>query len=154
MPAVSETIDINAPIEKVFRLVAHMPERMPEWWRPMELHQRVTPAPTSLGSISRYVYNMVGIRIKGEHHAITYEENRRLIVHTISGLESSFSFEFQAVTGFRTRLTIRVEYQLPGAIIGKLISRAALEQRNMEDVRGALKALKTMVESEVATSTH
>jgi len=154
MPAVSETIDINAPVEKVFHLVAHSPERMPQWWRPMELHQRVTPAPTALGSISRYVYNMVGIRIKGEHHVVSYEENRRLIVQTVSGIESRFSFEFQAVTGFRTRVNLRVEYQLPGAIIGKLISRAALEQRNMEDVRGALKTLKSMVESEVATSTH
>lgn len=154
MPAVSETIDINAPIEKVFRWVAHMPDRMPQWWRPMELHQRVTPEPTALGSVSRYVYNMVGIRIKGEHQVTEYAENERLQVQTRSGINASFLFTFQAVTGFRTRVTLRAEYQLPGAIIGKLISRAALEQRNMEDARGALKTLKTMVESEVATSTH
>jgi uncharacterized membrane protein len=151
MPYVEETIEITAPLNRVFALVAQQPERMAEWWPPIEMQERVTPAPTQVGSISRYVYNMVGIRIKGEHKVMDMVENRHLLVKTISGIDAAFDFTFVPVNGGVTRLTVRVDYTLPGAILGQLLNRMTIERKNQEDLEQGLKNLKSMIEEAVSS---
>jgi uncharacterized membrane protein len=148
MPQVEQSIEIQAPPAAVFALIAHQPERMPEWWPTFELQQRVTPPPTGIGSISRYVYNMMGIKIKGEHQVLTMDENEHLVVKTISGIDSMFDFSFVPVNGGSTRLTLRVAYSLPGSVLGQLLNRLTIEQKNERDLNQGLHNLKALVESE------
>ena len=145
MPHVEESIDIRTPVEVVFDLIAHQPERMADWWPPIDLQERVTPPPTSIGSISRYVYNMMGVTIRGEHEVMAMEENRHLRVETVSGIDSTFDFLF-APSESGTRLTIRVDYTLPGSVLGQLLNRAIIEERNLKDLREGLRNLKMMAE--------
>ena len=151
MPQVEESIDIQAPSTAVFALIAHQPERMPEWWPSFELQQRVTPPPTGIGSISRYVYNMMGIKIKGEHQVLAMDENVHLVVKTISGIDSMFDFGFAPIDADNTRLTLRVAYNLPGSVLGQLLNRLTIEQKNERDLHQGLHNLKTLVESEART---
>ena len=150
MPYVEQSIDIASPVEAVFGLIAHQPERMAEWWPPIELQERVTPPPTSIGSISRYVYNMLNVSIRGEHEVTDMTENRRIVVKTISGIDSQFDFTFEP-TSSGTRLTIRVAYSLPGSVIGQLMNRAYIEDRNIQDLQEGLANLKLIMEREVHT---
>jgi uncharacterized membrane protein len=147
MPHVEQSVDILAPTTAVFALIAQQPERMPEWWDAFETQQRVTPPPTAVGSISRYVYNMMGIRIKGEHQVMQMDEDRRLVVKTLSGIDSMFEFGF-APTDTGTRLTLRVAYNLPGSVLGQLLNRLTIEQKNERDLIAALAKLKALVERE------
>lgn len=149
MPSAVESIEIDAPVHKVFGLIAHQPDRMVDWWPPIELQKRVTPPPTIVGSVSRYVYNMIGIRIKGEHRVTAMEENRYLLVKTISGIQSAFEFTFSAVNDARTLLTVRVDYEMPGAILGQLLDRALIERKNIDDLEQGLRNLKSICETQV-----
>lgn len=151
MPRVEQAIEIHAPPARVFAMVAHSPERMPDWWEAFELQQRVTPPPTEIGSRSRYVYNMMGVKIKGEHLVEAYEENRHLIVRTISGIEATFEFWFEGLPDDpeSTRVTIMVDYALPGAMLGKLLNRLTMEQKNERDLNQALVLLKALIESQM-----
>jgi uncharacterized membrane protein len=148
MPLVEKSIEINAPVQSVFQMIANQPERQPEWWPPMELQERVTPAPTRLGSKSRYVYNMMGVKIKGEHEVLDMRENEYLKVKTISGIDSTFEFIF-APEADSSRLTVRVDYKLPGAIIGQLLNKLVIEQKNESDLEEGLANLKQILEQEV-----
>src|SRR5215510_12012799 len=94
MPYVEQSIEIHAPVEAVFDIIANQPERMAEWWPPIELQERVTPPPTDLGSVSRYVYNMMGVKIRGEHEVLAMTPNEHLQVKTTSGIDSQFDFHF------------------------------------------------------------
>ncbi len=147
MPQVEHSIDILAPAENIFALVAHQPERMPEWWDTFETQQRITPAPTAIGSVSRYVYNMMGIRIKGEHQVMQLDENRRLVVKTISGIDSMFEFGFSPIEN-GTRLKVRIAYNLPGSVLGQLLNRLTIEHQNERDLINALQNLKDIAERE------
>lgn len=150
MPYVEQSIEIASPVAAVFGLIAHQPERMAEWWPPIELQERVTPPPTTIGSISRYVYNMMNVSIRGEHEVITMAENQHLVVKTISGIDSTFDFAFEPAPN-GTRLTIRVDYSLPGSVIGQLMNRVMIEDRNIQDLQEGLANLKAIVEREVRT---
>jgi uncharacterized membrane protein len=147
MPLVEQSIEIYAPVETVFGMVAHHPERQSEWWPPIELQERVTPPPTIVGSVSRYVYNMMGVKIKGEHEVQEIAENQYLMVKTISGIDSAFEFIFQP-KGTGTNLTIRVDYKLPGSLLGQLLNKLVIEQKNETDLRDGLANLKSIVERE------
>ncbi|NJO82718.1 MAG: hypothetical protein HC828_07750 [Blastochloris sp.] len=149
MPQLEQSIEIQAPPRVVFQFIANYPERMPEWWSAFELQERVTPAPTKLGSVSRYVYNMMGVKIKGEHEVVVYQPDSALTVKTSSGVDSQFDFAFTSVpTG--TRLTVRVRYTLPGSVLGQLLNRLTIEQRNERDLAEGLHNLKRLVEEQSA----
>lgn len=148
MPYVEQSILIQAPAEAVFRLIAHEPERMAEWWPPIELQERVTPPPTTVGSIAHYVYNMMNVSIRGEHEVLEMNENRRLVVKTISGIDSRFEFDFLRENN-ATRLTIRVDYSLPGSVIGQMVNRLIIEERNQKDLQEGLENLKKIIENEI-----
>lgn len=152
MPRVEQAITIQAPPERVFTMIANNPERMPDWWEAFELQQRVTPPPTEIGSVSRYVYNMMGVKIKGEHRVVEMTPNTYLLVRTTSGIEATFEFMFQPMTdemSTLTYLTIRVDYALPGAMLGKLLNRLTMEQKNERDLHEALIHLKALIESQM-----
>jgi uncharacterized membrane protein len=149
MPLVEQSIDIGAPVEAVFNLVADQPERQPEWWPPIDETERVTPPPTQVGSVSSYSYNMMGVKIRGEHEVKEMRRNDYLRVQTISGIDSTFEFIFQPAP-IGTRLTIRVDYKLPGSIIGQLLNKLVIEQKNESDLVEGLKNLKGILERETA----
>jgi uncharacterized membrane protein len=148
MPLVEQSIDIQAPVQAVFGMIANQPERQPEWWPPMELQERVTPPPTRIGSMSRYVYDMMGVKIKGEHEVQEITEDEYLRVKTVSGIDSTFEFMFQPKDA-GTRLTIRVNYTLPGSVIGQLLNRLVIEQKNESDLHEGLHNLKAILEREI-----
>jgi uncharacterized protein YndB with AHSA1/START domain len=151
MPYVEQVVEIAAPPSAVFSVIAHQPERQPQWWPSFDLQERVTPPPTTFGSRSRYIYNMMGIRLKGEHEVIDYAEGEKLVVKTISGLDSTFEFTFEP-QGAGTRLTVRVQYTLPGSVLGQLLNRLTIESKNERDLHAALGNLKTLVEQAVRAS--
>ena len=146
MPYAEQSIVIHAPPAAVFDFIVHQPERMPDWWRAFHLHERVTPPPTVVGSISRYAYNMMGVRIKGEHKVIDMEANAHLLIRTLSGIDSMLEFTFAPVDG-GTELTIRFDYALPGSVLGGLVNRPAIEQHNERDLIESLNRLKQMLET-------
>ncbi len=152
MPQVEQSILIQASPAAVFSLIAHEPERMPEWWTALERQERVTPPPTAAGSVTRYVYNMLGMRIKGEHQVLAYEPDHHLVVRTISGIDSMFDFSFASAdetsAGENTQLIVRVAYTLPGSVLGHLINRRTIEQQNEQIVIDSLNNLKALVERE------
>jgi uncharacterized membrane protein len=147
MPYVEQSIEIHAPVAAVFDVIANQPERMAEWWPPIELQERVTPPPTDLGSVSRYVYNMMGVKIKGEHEVLEMTPNQHLKVKTTSGIDSQFDWHFEPSPG-GTNLTVRVDYTLPGSVLGQLLNRLAIEKKNEQDLEEGLRNLKQIVESE------
>ncbi len=144
MPKVEESILINAPVAKVFDFIANNPQSMPDWWPPMTLQERVTPPPTQLGSVSRYAYNMMGLEIRGEHEVTAFTPDEHLQVTTTSGLDSMFDFHF-ADDGGNCRLTVRVDYEVPGGILGRIANQLVVERKNLEDLQTGLQNLKRMM---------
>ncbi|MCC6803382.1 MAG: SRPBCC family protein [Anaerolineae bacterium] len=148
MPQVEQIIEINAPPAAVFAVIADQPERMPEWWALFEQQERVTPPPTAVGTVSRYVFNLMGIRIKGEHQVLQIEDARHLVIKTVSGIDGMFDFSLADTADGGTRLTVRAAYALPGSVLGQRINRLTIEQKNERDLHEGLLNLKALLENE------
>ncbi len=148
MPQVEQSIEISAPPDAVFALIADQPERMPEWWTLFEQQERVTPPPTAVGSVSRYVFNLMGIRIKGEHQVLQIDPAKHLVIKTLSGIDGMFDFTLTGTDDGGTRLTVRAAYALPGSVLGQRINRLTIEQKNERDLQEGLLSLKALIEGE------
>ncbi len=146
MPRVEKSVLLHAPIDQVFSLIADEPERMSIWWPPIESHKRISPPPTQIDSVSRYVYNILGLRIKGDYQVQTFSRNERFVIHSISGVDSLFDFRFEVYDQRVTHVTVVVEYQLPGAIIGQLLKRSEIEAENVNNLENGLKNLRRLLE--------
>ncbi|MBI5930767.1 MAG: SRPBCC family protein [Chloroflexi bacterium] len=152
MPQVQQSVKISVPVEKVFSFIADQPERMVEWWPPIELQERLTPPPTQVGSRSRYQYNMIGIKVRGEHEVMQFVSNQRLYIKTLTGLDSAFDFQFEMVESNQTQLTVRVEYMLPGSVLGRILDKTLVERENVQNLEVGLANLKRILEQELAIS--
>jgi uncharacterized membrane protein len=151
VPKVEKSICINVPVETAYTLIADQPERMKEWWPPIELQERVTPPPTIIGSRSQYVYNMLGIKIKGEHEVLQLTPNEHLYVKTLTGIDSTFDFRFERVDSTKTQITISVDYRLPGSVLGRILDKVLLERENVKNLEQGLENLKTILEAETVS---
>jgi uncharacterized protein YndB with AHSA1/START domain len=146
MPRVEKSIVINMPPEEVFEFISGKPERMPDWWPPLVEQERVTPPPTQIGSVSRYVYKMV-TTFKGEHVVEAMTPNEHLRIKTTSGIDSMFDFSFAPEGESATHLTVVVEYTTPGGVFGKIAEKAGIERKNEQDWETGLQNLKALLES-------
>ena len=147
MSHLRQSIAIAAPPARVFAFIAGEPEQMPHWWGLFEAQTPITPPPVQVGSTAYYVYNMMGVRIKGEHQVVALEDDAYLMIQTLTGIDCAFEFSFDPMDDGGTYLTVSVEYALPGAVLGQVISRPAIEQANERELSAALARLKALVES-------
>jgi len=117
MVKTEKSIFINAPVEKVFAFMAE-PKNLPEIWPSLLEVKDVESLPNG-GYSYNWVYKMAGIRIEGHAEWIEFVPNQRIVDKNESGIPSTFVYTYQPEDG-GTRVTVNVEYTLPGAVLGKL----------------------------------
>ena len=145
MAHVEEDILIHAPMDKVFARVQDN-ERYPDWWPNMIEQKRLTPDPLVVGSRSRFVYNMLGVKTSGEIELAIYEPPRHLTVRTSGGVNGTFDWRCVDENG-ATHLRVVIDYSLPGSILGKLADKLVVEKRNQADLEAGLQKLKELIEA-------
>jgi uncharacterized membrane protein len=146
MPRVEQSILIQVPVKDAFDWIAHQLERMAVWWPPMELHEPLSAEPVAVGSVWRYVFNMLGVRISGEQVVQRLQPDETLEMRATSGLDSIFCCHFDAAAPDATRLTVTLDYRLPGSMLGELLSRTSVEIENMRNLEIGLRNLKQLLE--------
>lgn len=128
MPKINNSVNISAPVEKVFAYVSD-PVNLPEW---MGSLSEVTDATGSgVGQHYRWKYNMVGIPLRGESTITEYVPNERFATESKSGIENTFSFAFAPDEG-GTRLDVEVDYTIPVPVLGKLAEQLVLKRNRRE----------------------
>jgi uncharacterized membrane protein len=91
---------------------------------------------------------MLGRTFKG---AITVQEVKAptRFTFTVAGqINGTFRHEYRATAKTRTRITLMVDYEVPG-ILGKAVNVLFVEKRNAADAEHALDQLKEHLEAEV-----
>jgi uncharacterized protein YndB with AHSA1/START domain len=137
------TVEIDAPVERVFEYVAE-PERMHEWVGGLLEFRPLGPGP-ALGARGVQVVHMAGRRWELESELTRYEPPRELearLVH--KDFESLASYRLEESNG-RTRVTTTMETEYKQAfarLLAGVVTRQA--QKKLE---ADLARLKQVVES-------
>jgi carbon monoxide dehydrogenase subunit G len=117
MAIIERSIDIKAPLERVFSYITDPANRVE--WIPDVSSIRNTSG-SGKGQKWDYTYKMHGIPIKGKVEVTEYIQNKRYSHKNNRGFAKNWSYDFQS-TSEGTRLTVTVEmvpYSLP--FVGKI----------------------------------
>jgi uncharacterized protein YndB with AHSA1/START domain len=135
---IEKSILIDAPPEKVFAYM-NEPEHMLEYWPSMVEVRDATQLPNG-GWRYHWIYKMAGVRLEGDSEAVEFEPDKHFVVKNTGQIPSTFDWTFAPENG-STRLTTKVEYEIPDTVLGKLGKPfiVKLNEREAESVLGNLK---------------
>jgi uncharacterized membrane protein len=141
MPKIHKQIDIKAPAKKVFAYIED-PENDPEWMASMMEVKDVTGS--GVGKRFNWTYKMAGVRLHGETKFTEEIPDKRLVVETKGGVESTWTFSLEPREDV-TILDLDIDYTIPVPVLGKLAEKV-LTKRNEREADMNLTNLKERLE--------
>jgi uncharacterized membrane protein len=128
MATITRSIDINAPVEKVFAYL-NDPTSGPEWMVSMMEVSNVTGS--GVGQRYNWKYKMIGIPFQGESTVTEQVLNERGVVENKGGIPSTFRWTFTPLKG-GTKLDLEVDYTIPVPVLGKMAEKLVLKRNERE----------------------
>ena len=143
----SETI--NRPVDRVFEYVS-TPENDPRWVLASLRHEKLSPGPMRVGSITEEDVGFLGRRMRYVWEVTQYEPPAAFALRSISGpLPSTIRLQLGSLDGGGTVLTLVAAARLRGvySLMGPVMKWVARRQ-----VETQLRTLKTLLETEASQS--
>ncbi len=128
MPTINDSININAPVEKVFAYVTD-PTNLAEWM--VSISDVTDLTGSGVGQHFQWKYRMAGIPLHGETTVGEHVPNERWVTDSEGGITSTFAFTF-APHESGTKLDVEVEYTIPVPVLGKLAEKLVLKRNQRE----------------------
>jgi uncharacterized membrane protein len=143
MAKLNKSITINAPVDKVFEFVTE-PTNLPKFW-PSLIEVRDVKRSGDWVESYHWVYKMAGVKFEGDTELSESLPKRRVVAVNSGGIPSEFVWNY-APEGEGTRVTVDVEYKVPGALLGKLAEPLVIKM-NEREAETLLANLKAMMEA-------
>jgi uncharacterized protein YndB with AHSA1/START domain len=141
MPKISNSINISAPVEKVFAYVTD-PMNSLEWFVGMTEVTDVTGS--GIGQHFHWKYNMLGVPLRGEGTVIEQVPNERRVTEGKGGITSTWTLTFAPHEG-GTKLDLELDYTIPVPVLGKLAEQLVLK-RNQREADLSMENIKQRME--------
>ena len=147
MRKIHRTIDIKAPVQRVYEFI-NQPSNLPGVWPHMVSVSNIVPRDGGTNDFD-WVFKMGGVHFNG--HAIIEQARPEeyVRIRTEGGIPSTFVWNY-ATVGSNARLTVDVEYTIPTPVIGKL-AEALVAKSNERDLDALLRNTKERLEHEAAS---
>ena len=145
MARLREHIDIDAPPDRVWAVVAEDVKNAPKWTSYLERAEKLDAGPPGKGTRYRYLLNLPGSKVTLEVEQDVYNKPKKCSGRFVKGpLKGTWAYTYTERKGGATRLVYEMDYELGGIMrfAGVLLGPqyAAGIHRNME-------TLKTYIES-------
>ena len=142
MERIHKRIEIKAPVDKVFSYLDD-PKNSTEWINNMIEVNDVTGS--GVGKHFNWIWNMAGIKFKGESTYTEDTPNKRIVFKSKGGIDATWDYKFESQKNV-TILDLDIEYSIPVPVLGKLAEKLILKH-NERDAEMALGNLKDRLES-------
>jgi carbon monoxide dehydrogenase subunit G len=145
MASVSKSVVMDAAPDAVFSFVADHPERATSFIPGLNRIENVTPAAAGPGQTWTYEFNWFGLVISGNTRCTQLERPRLYAFETVTGNHSTWQYRFEP-DGRGTRVTLRVDYDVPQSQLARFAAEGQLQAMNEQRAEETLANLKGLVE--------
>jgi len=137
---IREQVDIDAPPERVWAVVAEDVKNAPKWTTYLDRVDKLDAEPPGKGTRYRYHLDLPGTRVTLEVEQDVYQKPKRCAGRFIKGpLKGTWTYTYSLRKDGSTRLTYEMEYELTGLLrfAGGLLGPqyAAGIHKNMESLK-------------------
>lgn len=144
MAKVARTIEINAPVSKVFDFVTN-PDNWTKYVGSLIKVSDLTNNPPVKDTTFKWIYRMLGVDLGGKGRVSSFEKDKEFTMQ----MEGSFPIrEIYIFDGDDANcfLTVEVEYEMPGKILGVISKSSVIEKLNIKEADAVLDKIKTFCE--------
>jgi len=141
MIAYDDSIVIEVSVSEVFAYVNEL-STMPEWLTGLVEVRNVIG--TGVGQQCEWTFKLIGVQLRGQAVVVECLPNERCTHQSIGMLSSDWTNIVEPHED-GTKLTVEVEYTLPGAVLGKLAEHLTI-RRMIRDLHSSLLNVKEMLE--------
>ena len=128
MAKIHKSIEIKAPLKEVFSYIQD-PSTTPEWLVGMIEVHNITGS--GVGRHFDWTYKMAGVPLKGENTVTEEIPEKRLVVESKGGAESTWTFNLERRKDV-TVLDLDIDYKIPVPVLGKLADKLLLRRNERE----------------------
>jgi len=144
MAKVESSVNINAPIEKVFDAVAD-PEKIAHYASSGVLTDS-EGTPGELGSYSEWDYNVAGMKLHSKMTVSEVDKPRKLVEEMSGAMPGKWTWNLEQ-DGQAVKVDFSIEYDLPGGVLGKIANQLFLGRMNQKNLEGTVRRLKVYCET-------
>ncbi|MGI0090430.1 MAG: SRPBCC family protein [Nitrososphaerales archaeon] len=151
MSKVSRSVDISAPVERVFQYYAR-PEHIAKTF-PEDVKMKVVPINIKegfgIGTVFRIEGEFGGRPLAWDMETVAYESNKVIQVKAINGpfKKNIISVYFEALPESETRLTFEADYELGYGVFGKALDKFKLKKEIEMGIERSCSSVKNFIES-------
>jgi carbon monoxide dehydrogenase subunit G len=142
---VTQTVDINAPVDRVYSFLADRPEAATSFIPGLNRISNVSSPKAEVGQTWEYEFNWFGLVISGQTRCTRLDRSRNYQFETVTGNHSTWTYSFEPKDA-TTRVRLEVEYDVPQNVLARYASQNVLERMNQERAAEALSNLKGLLE--------
>jgi len=139
----SATIQIQAPVEEVFKFAA-TPKHTPMFVPNLAENSGFSTDETAVGQTWDWRFTMLGVDLTGKAETTAVEPNKSWSLKSSGGAASEWTYTYEAAGG-GTQVTVTCEYEIPAGVLKKAAA-PAVEAMNAKLAVAALDNLKTILE--------
>ena len=145
MPRVETSNTINAPIEKVFDVIVD-PKVTSQWSTGVSEVTNIKGNPWEKGSSTDLTYHVLGMKLTQHMVTSEIEKPRKVVYQMTGGLPGTAEFVLEP-QGKATKVDIKIDYSVPGGILGKIANQLLLEKMNQNNIKSMAEGLKIFCEA-------
>lgn len=148
MATIRRSVDIAAPPERVWDLLENV-RRLPEYSQSTDEVRGAPERLTEVGQQYVQVGRVLGVKLKS-HWTVTAIEPGRLLSNEGSlgaGVRYTLTQRLDPLPERRTRLSIEIDYTVPGGPLGRLAARSGAERRAVSEAQEVLNGIRATVEA-------
>ncbi len=147
MPVVTKSMEIKAPVEKVFQVVTD-----PDNWTRyvsslVEITDRSQDIPAK-GSTFAWKYRMMGFNFGGRGTVTDNQPNESFAMTLESKFPIKESYVFKDTGDGTTRLEVTIDYEMPSPMKALFGDSAVMEKINDMESRGVLEKVRALCENQ------
>jgi uncharacterized membrane protein len=141
---IEKSIEINAPLDKVFSLINW--DRVPEYYDSIKKVDWISKPKMEVGATVHVLSEIAGAKGEWDAEITEYKNNEKVSWRTISGnMTIIYNATLDPVKA-GTKLTTSFDYELPYSILGKLIDKLRVHKAMEKESEKALQKMKEIAE--------
>lgn len=142
---VIQSATISAPPQKIYDFIAEA-ARATSFIPGLSRIHNVKPSSAQPGQTWEYEFDWFGLVISGNSKCTRSERPKVYEFQTITGNPSTWTYQIEP-DGKNAKLTLEVQYEIPGNVVARFASQPVFEKMNQDRAREIVSNLKTMLES-------
>ena len=144
MTKIEKSIEISAPLDKVFSLISW--DRVPEYYDSIKKVEWISKPKMEVGATVHVLSDIAGAKGEWDAEITEHKNNEKVSWRTTGGnMTIIYNATLDPVKA-GTKLTTSFDYELPYSILGKLIDKLRVHKAMEKKSEKALKKMKEIAE--------